>query len=111
MPLKYLFRAVFSDGSTIEQTQDDVSTTDKTKSAWFDVLNRIGDVRTFLLVSDSSTVSINITPGQKLVYEREVTQRLHITKDGQTKSTTVVYCVGWESVVDGESIRQVVRVD
>ena len=48
--LKYLFEAHLNAGSIICQQQEDVSTIDPSKSAWFDVIQKIGEVRRLLLV-------------------------------------------------------------
>lgn len=47
--LKYLFVAEFEDGSKIEQTSADVSAIDKTKSAYFDVLQHPSKLIAFTL--------------------------------------------------------------
>lgn len=52
--MKYLFHALFRDGTTVEQTQEDKSVTKEGKNAFFDVLQRLDDVRAFALYNQET---------------------------------------------------------
>lgn len=64
--LKYLFTAIFSDGTTYEQTPDDVSVSVKTKSQFFDVLQREKELVSFHVASLDNTrvASVNLLTGE-----------------------------------------------
>jgi hypothetical protein len=49
MQLRYLFTAYLKDGSFIDQNEEDVSSIDPSKSAFYDVLLREDDLATFIL--------------------------------------------------------------
>jgi hypothetical protein len=50
-PLKYLFKVLYHDGSTFEQSNDDKSQIDPKRSAFYDVLNSGKKIRSFGLFS------------------------------------------------------------
>ena len=52
--MKYLFVALFNDGSTIEQTQEDKSQHTEGKNAFYDVLQRLNDLRAFALYNQET---------------------------------------------------------
>lgn len=52
--MKYLFKALLKDGTVISQTQEDVSATTKDRNAFYDVLQKIDEVRAFALYDTES---------------------------------------------------------
>jgi hypothetical protein len=132
--LKYLFEATFNDGSTITQTEADVSPNDPRKSAFFDVLNRLDDVVLFRILSSTATASVDLATGvfdvngvtlqaqdptrqipadakRRLIYFRNVRQNLHITNDGKTQSTEMSFHIGFQATVNGENVQQTIALE
>lgn len=64
LPHKYLFVAVFKDGTEIEQTQEDRSTINPDKSAFFDVLQRQDELAYFYLRDHEKTFMVDLENGQ-----------------------------------------------
>jgi hypothetical protein len=52
--MKYLFKALLNDGSFIEQTQDDKSSTTEGKNAFYDVLQNLNELRAFALYNQET---------------------------------------------------------
>ena len=52
--MKYLFKALLKDGTTIEQTQEDKSTTTEGKNAFYDVLQNTENLRAFALYNQET---------------------------------------------------------
>lgn len=65
MTLRYLFTAYLTDGTEIHQTPDDISTADPlTRSAFYDVIQRLADVVSFELTDKAeNTWSVNLLDG------------------------------------------------
>src|SRR4051812_41703280 len=61
--LAYLFECHFTDGSIIFQTQEDVSTVDPTRSAFYDVVQKLDAVEVFGLVNDQNTYAVDLRDG------------------------------------------------
>jgi hypothetical protein len=55
--LDILFKAIFEDGTAIEQTAADVSPTDPTRSAFYDVMLRLNEIALFALFKDGKQVA------------------------------------------------------
>ena len=132
--LKYLFEAAFNDGTWIKQTQADVSPNDPSKSAFFDVLNRLDDVILFRIVSSTTTASVDLATGafyvngvtlqaqdptrpvpadakRRLIYFRNVRQHLHINNADRTQSTDVSFHIGFQATVNGENVQQTIALE
>lgn len=122
-PFQYRFVAVYRDGTSYEQTADDVSVSDPTKSAYFDV-KQDKIVNFYLIKEDDSVVAgvdlqtglfsinghdfwaapsgfVKVNP-LRLVYFRET--RVEVTMDGNidgkvlgTKHYVSRYFIGWET--------------
>lgn len=52
--MKYLFTALLHDGSVVEQTQEDKSHTTEGKNAFYDVLQKMDQVRAFALYNQET---------------------------------------------------------
>lgn len=61
--MKYLFKALFKDGSIIEQTPEDKSLTTEGRNAFYDVLQRMGEVRAFALYGDNNEYLVDLEDG------------------------------------------------
>lgn len=62
--LKYLFEAHMKDGSVIRQTDQDQSTAvPLTRSAFYDVAQRLDEVRVFGLYNDKHTYTVSLEDG------------------------------------------------
>lgn len=62
--LKYLFEAHFKDGSVIHQTPEDISSADPlTRSAFYDVAQRLDEVRMFGLYNEQHTYTVSLEDG------------------------------------------------
>jgi hypothetical protein len=133
MELSYLFEAHFNDGSMIQQTPQDVSVVDPEKSAYYDVMQRLGDVKVFGIYNDKNTYvvdlrdghfeingvpfsvsseeDLDLMPDQKfeLVYFR---RHKHVTAVGGELpvelSHTVDYFLGWTTTVNGKQVRRTI---
>jgi len=126
--LRWLFTAYFSDGSSIEQDQDDRCYTrdDGTGSTFTDVLAR-DDLVKFELTNDESSVLVDLITGAfvvngvplhahnqffepgkyplELVYFRETRVDQVINSDGEQVSSKQYvnrYFVGWKTLVNGK---------
>lgn len=61
--LKYLFEAHLKDGTIIRQTPSDISTLDSSRSAYYDVVQRLDEVRTFGLYNDNNVFTVSLEDG------------------------------------------------
>jgi hypothetical protein len=116
--LKYLFQANFSDGTFLQQTQDDISKMEPTKSAFYDVLQH-DNLESFGLFSEQvpniyavdlrdghfeiNGVPFNVQdPSEKiensprrLIYFRNVT-RMFNPENMEETDVNLVYHIGWQ---------------
>lgn len=63
MTLKYLFKVEFTDGTTLTQKQEDVSSLDPRRNTFYDVLNSKKKVKTFTLRRFLERYSVDLTTG------------------------------------------------
>lgn len=121
--LRYLFEARMKDGTVIRQTLEDVSTVEPlTRSAFYDVAQRLDDVVLFGLFNDKNSYVVDLRDGHfeingvpfsaqpvttpvindggkfKLVYFRDHQQELVMSAEGNSKLGTHhhQYRMGWE---------------
>ena len=80
MHLKYLFTAIYTDGSTLVQTQQDVSSKDWQRSAFYDVEH--DKLQAFGIESDTDAILVHLDTGDFELngvrfgsYDKEVTNR------------------------------------
>ncbi len=128
---KFLFEVTLSDGSMIQESSDDKSQSTEGKNAFYDVLQRMDDVKYFCLRdSCNHTLSIDLTSGQfelngqvfgaqdpsfdlppntqrRLIYFRRVHQFL--CTDGSS-GTRIEYHCGWQATVEGKNHQITVSV-
>lgn len=132
--LKYLFKALFWDGSTFEQPQDDHSEIDAQKSAFTDVLESGKRVRSFGLFGNGHALVVDLIDGHfehnglsihpeilppgpaplKLIFFRQVQRDMQINyKNGEQNinqvqnGVRVKYFLGWECSLNGKKYKQV----
>jgi len=130
--LAYLFECHFKDGTFIQQTQEDVSSVDPTKSAFYDVLQRIDDVLVFGIVNGSHVYVVDLRDGHfiiddvpfevntgkelpttdceyRLIYFR---RHRHTVTMGYSdvEEHTVDYHLGWQTTIDGENYQRTISV-
>ena len=112
--LEYLFTARFRDGSVIHQTPQDVSRLEPlTRSAFYDVLQRLPEVESFTLYNGRTGHTVFLTDGHfnsdgrilvnphgeltnfRLIYFRTVSQNM----EGDTLKPARVtkYVIGWQA--------------
>jgi hypothetical protein len=137
--LKYLFTAIFSDGSFIIQEPSDVSKIDPTKSQFYDVKLREDDLIEFVLYSsvDDHTISVRLDTGTFMASNNSLNNpvifsagdlrnnfppdtkyriiflRRHthtFSSDNIELGHDVEYIIGWQCTVDGKNFQQTMIV-
>ncbi len=63
MKRKYLFKVEFVDGTTLEQTQEDISSIDPKRNTFYDVLQSKKKVKTFTLKRFLERYSVDLITG------------------------------------------------
>jgi hypothetical protein len=129
--LVYLFTAIFEDGPIIQQTPEDVSTSDTSKSAFYDVLQRAGELVAFILEGEGQRVGVDLQSGYfvvngcvfmsgdpriqppqateyHLIYFRRHTHRFN--PQLEELDHEVEYVIGWQATIDGKNIQQTIAV-
>jgi hypothetical protein len=125
MTLSYLFTCQFKDGTTIKQTSEDISKTDPTRSAFYDVVQRLPDVSKFSLANGQHTCAVDLTDGHfeidgfpfrthedllgeyRLIYFR---RHQHKRALGGPDAHSVQFFIGWQTTVDGKNIQSTIMV-
>lgn len=120
--LQYVFRCRFRDGTWIFQTPEDVSATDPTRSAFYDVAQRISEVEFFSITNGRETLAVDLRDGRfevngvkfsagnpaspipdgtafELVYYRR--RREHFTAGLEHVGSDCDYCFGWKAEFNG----------
>ncbi|HEY1037171.1 MAG TPA: hypothetical protein VGE62_01155 [Candidatus Paceibacterota bacterium] len=138
--LKYLFSVVFKDGTEYHQNQDDKSAIDPEKrSAFFDVAQRLEDVKSFTLNGEGRSYCVNLEDGgfsvngntiylheeqilapARLIYWRKHTKQFQQFIDAETGEgmskpeeigSTLVYQIGWQSTdKDGKNYQHTINI-
>lgn len=131
----YLFTCRFTDGSTIQQTIEDLSAKDDTRSAFYDVVQRMDEVETFTIINRDAPrthtymvdlrdghfevdgvpfeVSSEELPGEaefRLIYFH---RHQHHVIQGQTMTgneDVVRYHIGWQTTIDGKNFQSMISV-
>lgn len=121
--LKYLFTATFADGSTIEQTPEDVSARDPIRSCFFDVLEtgRERGLVAFVLRGDGHEYGVDLRDGHfeidgvkffmhekpeagyELIFFRQHTHSFNLNQEEIAHE--VVYRMGWKVAGDQQTQR------
>jgi hypothetical protein len=127
--LEFLFVAETYDGQIIRQAENDISPLDPTKSSFYDVLQH--KIKRFSLVGKGMLFTVDLTDGHyevngnimytkrppgkcklRLVYYRQIQQRLGIGPDGSQKMQPIVrYFIGWQATFRGKNYNFELGVD
>jgi len=132
--LRYLFEALYNDGTSLRQSQDDVSSVDPTRSAFFDVDH--SKLLHFRLVRQESPVcfyAVDLRDGWffvnglpfrmheypvtniRLIFFRRHTHNFNANSDGTPGEETdhrVVYRLGWQgNDYEGKNVQHVMELD
>ena len=129
----YLFTCRFKDGSVIQQTQEDVSQEDSTRSAFYDVVQRLDEVELFTITKQDArqhTYTVDLRDGHfevdgipfyaseelpgeamyRLIYfhrhQHRVVQGQTLTGDG----ALIQYYIGWQTTIDGKNFQSTISV-
>ena len=111
--MKYLFTATFKDWTIYEQNNDDISIKDKTRSCFFDIIDRLDELKTFKLIWEEHSYLVNLETGHfgidnvlfsmhekplkdfKLIYFRRHTHGFNINNKEIWHDIT--FRLGWQS--------------
>lgn len=137
MRLKYLFSVEYTDGTTYQQTPEDISKLEpNTRSEYFDVINSGKKVKTFTLKEQSllrpKWLSVDLTTGEfthsknvepmfegdpvphsdskfELIFYR---QHQHDVDTQSNKETDhrITYFLGWQTNIEGKNYKQIMGV-
>lgn len=111
MSLKYMWKAIYSDGENLEQFNDD-----GTENRYTDIdRSKI----THFILNDSTTgkpkIILHLNPGQQLIHRRRVVQKyalspLFFEKNPEAKMKETAYIVGWHENRDGVNVQMLLFV-
>lgn len=79
--LKYHFTAIYKDGSTYKQNEEDVSTTDPKRSCYFDVKQE--ELKAFMLYDEHNVFLVNLENGSF-----EINGVLFVMHEGHVKKVS-----------------------
>jgi hypothetical protein len=124
--LSHLFICFFNDGSFIQQTEEDISTIDPVRSAFYDVAQRPNDVVLFCVVGNGHNYTVDLRDGHfeidgvrfdarpdmpdddceyRLIYFRRHKQIVIQGKDGEH---SIKYHIGWQTTINGKNYQQII---
>ena len=127
MKLSYLFECHLNDGTLIQQTEEDVSKTDPTRSAYYDVVQRKADVVAFGIYNDDHTYAVDLHDGHfeidgvafnvmagdpgladdqtlELVYFRRHIQTMVLGAVAIEEESPVEYFIGWKTTIKAQPV-------
>jgi len=128
--MQYLFHAYFKNGLELSQPENDISSVNPEKSAFWDVLQEIdkgNELLAFALTDGQNSYLVDLRDGafevngaaffirnslpvtnRRLIYFRDVTH--HFTQDAPT-SVSTLFNLGWQgNEPDGRNVQQVIQV-
>ena len=128
--LLYLFGAHFADGTEYFQTEEDISSSDPTRSAFHDIAQRLNEVQLFQLTRQGHTClvdlrdghfeidgvpfsagdpSLNIPPGspRRLNYFR---RHSRVFQGRNQIGHAIEYHIGWQATVNGKNHQVTISV-
>jgi len=129
--LKFLFVAIFKDGSKHEQTQEDISAInpEEKKTAFYDVKQRLEEVAAFVLTDGENVYSVHMDDGhfeinglpfiihepQELFNPRLIYFRRHrheiLRQTGKEVKHNITYRMGWQAnTKEGKNIQAVIEI-
>jgi hypothetical protein len=124
--LDYLFTAIYEDGTTFEQTQDDVSSKDSNRSAFYDIEQ--DKLIAFALQDEKNAIVVDLRDGtfqingftfsaydgavknRRLIYFRRHKHAMNV--DSGQADHQVSYFIGWQGndPVTGENIQRTLEL-
>lgn len=126
MPIKYLFTALYTDGSTYVQNEGDVSDVDPERSCFYDVDQ--SRLEAFALAGEGHTYAVDLTNGAfgidgvpfrmhegplsniRLIFFRRHTHSINVAHKELSHQT--VYRLGWQGInAEGENVQRVMELD
>jgi len=124
--LKYRFTALYTDGSTLEQNEGDVSSTDPDRSAFYDIDH--SRLQAFAVQGGGHVYGVDLTNGQfgidgvpfrmhegplsdiRLIFFRRHTHT--INAQHKELAHQIVYRLGWQALnAEGENVQRVMEID
>ena len=131
--LTYFFTCCFNDGSTIQQTPEDTSKIDSTRSAFYDVLQCIDEVETFTLTKQDGrrhTYMVDLRDGHfeidgvpfftsaeelpkakfRLIYFHRHQHRVVQGQISTGDEALIQYFIGWQTLIDGKNFQSMISV-
>jgi hypothetical protein len=133
MNLKYLFIAELADGSTYEQTPNDVSKQNQLRSAFYDIKD--ADIQKFTLVNTekpSETVTVDLQDGSFIIKGKKIfihgdepenvtlknfrliyfRRNYHTLEVGSNiKTHAVRYYIGWQCTVNKVNYKKIIELE
>lgn len=129
--LTHLFECHFADESVLIQSPDDISTIDPTRSAFYDVQQRLDEVIVFGVCSADHTFVVDLRDGHfeidgvpfdvhgdddlpegdhkyRLVYFRRNWQTVNVGTGEQFHE--MHYFVGWQTTINGKNYQRTISV-
>lgn len=129
--LKYHFTAKFKDGTSYVQNQWDQSELEKTRSCFYDVLQREEQIKSFSLTDGNKTFLVNIRDGSfevdgtsfymhdrdipltnmRLIFYRQHKTSINVTNMSGL-SDDIIYAIGWQANDEkGNNIKRIMEID
>lgn len=111
MSLRYIWKAIYPDGESLEQFNEDGSENGYLK------IDR--SKLTHFVLSDSVTgkskIILHLQPGQQLIHRRRVVQKYALSaaffkRNPEAKMRETVYIVGWHENRDGVNVQMLLFV-
>lgn len=128
--LKYLFTVEYKDGSTYKQNDQDVSFQDSTRSCFYDVAQRLDEVKRFSVSDGDNTFLVDMSDGcfevnsvpfymhdrdltlrdARLIFYRQHTHSLN--QYNEELSHQIRYAIGWQANDEkGNNIKRIMEID
>lgn len=122
--MKYLFSAIYKDGSRYNQNPQDVSIQDPLKSCFYDIDQ--ARLKEFILYNDTDEYKVDIESGlftvngaafclhdrqvsdMRLIYYRE--NKIVFTMGASSREHQVKFCFGWQGDVDGRNVKYILKI-
>lgn len=125
-PMKYMWVAEYRDGSVIEQPLNDLSVTDPSRSAFFDIQQ--DRVKAFILIGVNATYLVDLSDGHFEVngipfkfhesreglsnFELVFFRRHKIVSSGPNHNESVVFRFGWKAKNhEGLKVERVMEIE
>lgn len=131
MQLKYLFTAEYRDGTSFDQTPEDVSSRDPKRSAFYDLLHSGKAVKRFTLKGEGHTYTVDLSTGEfsctgphewlaqeeapestserRLIYYRQHRHELN-RETREELSHTVTYLLGYQITVNDKNYQKLISI-